>query len=40
LKDKIENHKKIDKKAKEKNQEIKRKRTELKSLLLLKKEKS
>ena len=37
LKDKIENHKNCDKKIKKKNQEIKRRMTELKFLLLLKK---
>jgi hypothetical protein len=37
LKDKIENNKNYDKKIKKKNQEIKRRMTELKFLLLLKK---
>jgi len=37
LKDKIENNKNCDKKIKKKNQEIKRRMTELKFLLLLKK---
>jgi hypothetical protein len=37
LNDKIKNRKNIDKKTKEKNQEIKRKRTKFKFLLLLKK---
>jgi hypothetical protein len=36
LKDKIENHKNCDKKIKKKNQEIKRRMTELKFLLLKK----
>jgi hypothetical protein len=39
LKDKIKNHKSFNKKAKEKNQEIKRRMTKLRFLLLLKKQK-